>query len=49
MRIKGIENLLKANNIDPNETVENDNGIRTAYEIVEAHLMAAMDEIEGEE
>lgn len=41
-----IEAALRANDIDPDSTVTTDSGTRTAYEIAEAHLMAAMDEIE---
>tara|TARA_B100001778_G_scaffold334952_2_gene349512 strand:- start:24208 stop:24360 length:153 start_codon:yes stop_codon:yes gene_type:complete len=41
-----INEFLKANGIDPDQEVATDSGTRTAYEITEAHLMAAMDEIE---
>tara|TARA_B100000614_G_scaffold262909_1_gene300669 strand:+ start:170231 stop:170389 length:159 start_codon:yes stop_codon:yes gene_type:complete len=41
-----IEATLRANDIDPDEAIQTDSGTRTAYEIAEAHLMAAMDEIE---
>lgn len=46
MSIHGIDELLEANDVDPNQTVETDSGPRTAREIAEAYLMAAFDEIE---
>lgn len=41
-----IEEALRANGLDPDEAVETDSGTRTVYQVVEAHIMAAMDEIE---
>ena len=49
MSVKGREHLeamLRANDLDPDEVVETESGQRKVYEIAEAHMMAAMDEIE---
>lgn len=43
---EAIVEVLKAYGIDPDQTVQTDNGPRSAFDILEAHVMAAMDEIE---
>jgi len=45
---EAIVAVLQAYGIDPDQVVETDSGTRTAFEIMEAHIMAAMDEIEGD-
>lgn len=43
---EAIVNVLKAYGIPEEQKVDTDNGPRTAFEIMEAHVMAALDEIE---
>ena len=43
---EAICEVLKANSIDPDQAVETDTGIRTAFDVMEANVMAGLDEIE---
>ena len=43
---EAIVAVLQAFGIDPDQTIETDTGTRTAFEILEAHVLAAIDEIE---
>lgn len=44
---EAISAVLQAYGIDPDSSVKTDNGTRTAFDILEAYVMLAMDEIEG--
>lgn len=43
---EAIVAVLQAYGIDPDQVVETDTNERTAFEIIEAHILAALDEIE---
>ena len=43
---ESIVAVLVAHEIDPDQVVTTDSGPRTAYDVMEAHVMAGMDEIE---
>ena len=43
---EAIIEVLKAHEIDPDMTVDTDSGPRTAYDVMEAHIMAGVDEID---
>lgn len=38
--------ILQANEIDPDSAVKTDTGPRRAFDVMEAHVMAGLDEIE---
>ena len=46
MSIKGIVELLKANNLDPDETIEIDGRTTSIFIFTEAHIMGVFDQIE---
>ena len=43
---ESIVAVLVAHEIDPDQVVTTDSGPRTAFDVLEAHVMAGMDEIE---
>ena len=43
---EAICEVLRANGIDPDQVVNTDSGPRTAFDVMEANVMAGMDEIE---
>ena len=43
---ESIVAVLVAHEIDPDQVVTTDSGPRTAFDVMEAHVMAGMDEIE---
>lgn len=43
---ESIVAVLVAHEVDPDQVVTTDSGPRTAYDVMEAHVMAGMDEIE---
>lgn len=43
---EAIEAVIRAYGLDPDTVVETENGKRTIFEVVEAGIMAALDEIE---
>lgn len=46
MNIKGIEELLEANGLDPNQSIKIDGRVTNIFTHVEAHLMGAFDDVE---
>jgi hypothetical protein len=43
---EAIAGVLRAYGIDPEQVVNTDTGPRTAFQVLEAHVMAGIDEIE---
>lgn len=43
---EAIVAVLQAYGIDPDQVVETDTGKRTAFDVLEAHVLAGLDEIE---
>ena len=46
MSIKGLDEFLAANDIDPDEVVDTPAGYRTQRKLIEAYVMDVLDKIE---